>query len=72
MIDPKILDSYLKSAPSHVVDRAVLIADTTKLCRMLLADAIGGEVKDIPAELAFEAALFACRDRSDSEDSENG
>lgn len=68
MVDSKVLDSYLKSAPSHVVDRAVLIADTTKLCRMLLADAVGGEVKDIPVELAFEAALFACKDRtSDTE-----
>ena len=64
MIDSKILDSYLKSAPSHIAKKAVLIADTTKLSRLLLADAVGVDVEDIPIGLAFEAALFACSDRT--------
>ena len=55
----RIAQVYLDAAPKQVGDRAVLIADTAKLMRFLLAESLGVLPDDVPVDVAVEAAIEA-------------
>jgi hypothetical protein len=56
-----IVQTYLHAAPKPVGDLAVLIADTAKLIRFLLAEALGTAPEDIPVNTAVLAAIEALK-----------
>ena len=58
----KTLDDYLEQAP-HVVERsALLIAETTAMMRLLLADTCECSTEQVSIELAYKAGLEVLRD----------
>jgi len=63
--DSKTLAFFYEGSPEKVRDRVMLIANTTKLLQLVIAENSGIDWSDVPLELVLPAAIEATKKNTD-------